>query len=403
MSSDPTGSSAPPLEGVDLRPLLDSCEELAKRWLMGLVAARPLHDVGALPLERFARRAPAICGEVVRALASDAALARLRAPAGAERERAPGPGALESTAAILGAGGPAELVDAIEALRAALWGELARHLGDVAPEALGPAADRLAHACSVLSASVLEEWARRPPGEVPAGAQLAPDETPAGSLPDVSAPRPPTSAAAEWPQVSSAEYPRIGPRPRERRDAGEDQDVWEILDETPSEAAPADRDAVADEPEQAPAARPAGWSAPIAPEIVRDTREGSPFAVLLIDVVDVERLRSAAPMAELDSLMRRVHDVLAGELRPSDRLAQEGAGRWWLVAPETHAPAAKALAERLAGAVRASVSHRGAPLEVAIGVASSPADGDHAEELAERAEEALYSARATGVPVAPVR
>jgi GGDEF domain-containing protein len=41
---------------------------------------------------------------------------------------------------------------------------------------------------------------------------------------------------------------------------------------------------------------------------------------------------------------------------------------------------------------------RGAPLTVSIGLAASPADGVDRDALVARADEALYAARAAGVP-----
>jgi predicted signal transduction protein with EAL and GGDEF domain len=40
------------------------------------------------------------------------------------------------------------------------------------------------------------------------------------------------------------------------------------------------------------------------------------------------------------------------------------------------------------------------PLAIAIGVAASPADGVDADALTARADEALFAARAAGVPIA---
>jgi len=42
---------------------------------------------------------------------------------------------------------------------------------------------------------------------------------------------------------------------------------------------------------------------------------------------------------------------------------------------------------------------RGAPLAISIGLAAAPADGTDADALAAHADEALFTARAAGVPV----
>ena len=91
-----------------------------------------------------------------------------------------------------------------------------------------------------------------------------------------------------------------------------------------------------------------------------------------------------------------MEDALARELRPADSLTRERPGRYWLLAPQTDGPRRAVLAERLARAVSSSASHRGTPLEVAVGIAVCPEDGRQASELAAHADVGLYAARAAG-------
>ena len=57
---------------------------------------------------------------------------------------------------------------------------------------------------------------------------------------------------------------------------------------------------------------------------------------------------------------------------------------------------ARALALRIAVAVERAAAHRGVPLTASVGAAAFPADATDAQALAERAEEALFTARAGG-------
>jgi GGDEF domain-containing protein len=148
--------------------------------------------------------------------------------------------------------------------------------------------------------------------------------------------------------------------------------------------------------EQAPTA----WIASIARLLERYARDRVPFAVLLVELADVERLRHAELPGEVSRLTGLVEAAVSGELGPADSLTRESPGRYWLLAPETDSDAARALVQRLAGAVRGAASHRGVPLEVAIGIAVCPLDGSQAAALAAHAEIALYAARASGRPVA---
>jgi GGDEF domain-containing protein len=143
------------------------------------------------------------------------------------------------------------------------------------------------------------------------------------------------------------------------------------------------------------------WIAAIARRLERYEHDRAPFAALLIELVDVERLRHAELPGEVARLTGLLETVLARELRPADSLTRESPGRYWLLAPETDSDSVKSLVARLSAAVRAGVSHRGAPLELAVGIAVCPTDGSRAAALAARADIALYAARAAGRPLAP--
>jgi GGDEF domain-containing protein len=142
------------------------------------------------------------------------------------------------------------------------------------------------------------------------------------------------------------------------------------------------------------------WVDAIARRLERYERDRVPFAALVVELADVERLRHAELPGEVSRLTGLVETALASELRPADSLTRESPGRYWLLAPETDVDSSRALAERLASAVRGGASHRGAPLEVAVGIAVCPVDGGQAAALAAHAEIALYAARAAGRPVA---
>lgn len=144
----------------------------------------------------------------------------------------------------------------------------------------------------------------------------------------------------------------------------------------------------------------APWIASIARLVERHARDRVPFAVLLVELADVERLRHAELPGEVARLTGLVEAALERGLRPADSLTRESPGRYWLLAPETDSGSAKALADRMAGAVRTGASHRGAALEIAVGIAVCPVDGSQAAELAASAEIALYAARASGKPIA---
>jgi GGDEF domain-containing protein len=141
---------------------------------------------------------------------------------------------------------------------------------------------------------------------------------------------------------------------------------------------------------------PVAWIGSIGRRLERHRHDGSPFAVLLVEIVGIERLRHAEPPEELARLTNQVEEALARGLRPADSLTRESPGRYWLLAPQTDVAGAQLLAERIARAVRSSAGHRGAPLEVAAGIAVCPDDGSQASALAAHADVELYAARAAG-------
>jgi GGDEF domain-containing protein len=143
-------------------------------------------------------------------------------------------------------------------------------------------------------------------------------------------------------------------------------------------------------------AGPAAWIGSIGRRLERYAQDGLPFAVLLVELLDSERLAHAEPLDEMSRLSSEVQDALARELRPADSLTCERPGRYWLLTPQTDGVAARRLAEQLASAARSSASHRGTPLEVAVGIAVCPEDGRQASELAAHADVDLYAARAAG-------
>jgi GGDEF domain-containing protein len=238
-----------------------------------------------------------------------------------------------------------------------------------APTAPAVLIDELASARSDPVAPATPEWPRAPmTSESPHAPAASPLESPR--------PRPVRDPAAER-RLWEGDPPRAERRPREGDPPRKARPQIEIRDVRGEEG-------------------PAAWIGSIGRRLERHEQDGSPFAVLLVELVDIERLGYAEPAEELSRLTSLVEEALARELRPADSLTRERPGRYWLLAPQTDAPGAQVLVERIARAVRSAVSHRGTPLEAAVGVAVCPEDGRRASELAAHADVGLYAARAAG-------
>ncbi len=393
--------------------MLARAEELARRWAIALILVRPLDGIGDVPLEDLAREAPALCAQAVRAVQSDVELGRLtgRGAASGREHSAP---ALR-LAAICGAQDAAAAVEAVEALRGVLWEALLDQLSEPSARQVGDVSDRLAYVCAAAlavavdvalapdagerfddaeaasgasepaargvaraharerQAIIVDERARPLAAAGGAHAPHGPPTQPASRAPerppswDESPPIPPPASPARERPPSWDESPPIPPRAR--------GDEIEIRDERGEEG-------------------PAAWIESIGGQLERYERDRLPFAVLLVELAEIERLRDEERREELSRLAARLEQELAGVLGArSGSLTRERPGRCWLLVPQTDRAGARELAERLARAVASHASHRGAPLEVAIGTAVCPEDGREAAALAAHADVGLYAAR----------
>jgi hypothetical protein len=144
---------ARPVADAPVEPLLDRVEDLARRWAIALILERSLAEMAEVPLEDLARDAPGVCAQVVRALDSEAELARIAASEGSRGRAGAAP------TVRLGALDARETVEHIEALRGVIWEATLAELDDPAPRLVADLADRLAFVCSTLLAAALGEGA----------------------------------------------------------------------------------------------------------------------------------------------------------------------------------------------------------------------------------------------------
>ncbi len=411
---------ARPLAELPIERVLERAEELARRWAIALVLARPLDGLAEVPLEELAREAPELCVQVLRALASDAELDSL-IDGMRPRPRAGAPA--EDPAArlqeISGAHSPHALVEAVEALRGVLWDALLEQLDASAFErtstrAAADACDRLAFVCScLLAASVGPPVGER--SAAGAGALAGLGEARAVEQRFAAAQR------AFEPAMARVERAIVAGAAPEQVDRGQRPRLL-IIDELAPAVAERGEPTRATEPRREIEARDERgehphppWIDAIARELDSYRRSGRPFSVLVIELrgsalardpgsgrsalaEDVERVLSA----ELRQAARALTSGQLGSLREGSRpgsLAREGPGRFWLLAPDTDRSGAADLVRRLERAVARPASQRGGTVEVAIGSAVCPDDATDAVALAEHADLDLYAWRSsTGVP-----
>jgi GGDEF domain-containing protein len=277
----------------------------------------------------------------------------------------------------------------------ALWDSLQHELSEASSERVRALAQRLGEVSSTLALLLGEH---RPPSVAPAApvpatanersAATQPDE---GGRPSTERRRPPEPVLAPKPYVGFA--PGFDQRSEQP-----------FLDERQPATVMPFAPPVRGEPEQSEieirdARREEGsaaWISSVGRMLARYHEDHLPFAVLLIEIVDVAHLERSETPHDLHGIVAQVESALGRGMRATDELSRETLGRYWLLAPDTNGTGARMLAERLARLVRGSASHRSVPLEVAIGISVCPEDGTEAPSLAARADLGVYSARATG-------
>jgi GGDEF domain-containing protein len=368
--TDSQPTPAPPraraLAELAIDPLLERAEELARRWAGELVMRRPLARLDELAGGALAREAPALCAQVLRALQSDVELARLT---GAAEARA-GSALARRLGAICATAEPLALVEAVELLRGVLWEALLWQLREPSARLTADAADRLAHVCASLLGGALS-----------AEEQLAPREAPVMSREAFAAPHEaPAARGAVIVDERDPADPVLARREHASRGWQAPEPPVEPLEEI------AIRDQRRDE-------GPVAWIGSIGAQLEHFERDGRPFAVLLVELTELERLRRESSAQQLLGLSARMEREIAAALGAAALLTRERAGRCWLVAPGADRQRAEALAQRLPKAIPAGTSAHEALLELAVSVAVCPEDGRLAAALAAHADVGLYAVR----------
>lgn len=426
-SQPPITPRARPVADLPLDALVARDEELARRWAMTLLIGRPLDRMSEVPLERLAGEGPELCAQAIRALASDLELHRLIGAGAPSGRGASAPA--RRLPVIVGVHEVGDVVVAVEALRRVLWETMLEELRpgqlgwaspilDSSPaRQLADLADRLACVCaSLVAVAVVSVSSER-------------DATPGRGAAIVSetAPRDRTAAAHDREPDSGGEAVIVDERSRAPVSEGE---VAFAPSRTVPEGAVADERPLSwdESPPMPPRARAgeieirderreqgaAAWTRSIGRQLERFQHDGRPFAALLVELVDIERMSRHEP-GTLSLLAATIEQALVGEMQAqpgptaarSGAVTQERPGRYWVLVPETDRMETERLAERLARAAHVAMRRRGFSLEVAVGTAVCPDDGREAAALAAHADVGLYAARsaaraAAGRPPASV-
>jgi hypothetical protein len=161
---------ARPVADAPIGAMLAKTDELARRWAIALIIARPLGQMADVPLEDFAREAPALCGAVIRALDSDAELLQLAA--GGELSARDGVAQVSRFGALGWVPDARDAVQDVEALRGVLWEALLEEMHQPSfdrssARLVADLSDRLAHVCATALAALLTRSPAAASGQQP--------------------------------------------------------------------------------------------------------------------------------------------------------------------------------------------------------------------------------------------
>ena len=126
-------------------------------------------------------------------------------------------------------------------------------------------------------------------------------------------------------------------------------------------------------------------------------RHGRQVAVAMIDVDHFKAFNDRHGHAAGDQVLAGVAAVLRRNLRAEDQLGRLGGEEFLALLPDSGADAAASAAEKLRAEVEAErVEYDGRDLGVTISIGWAAWEGETAEELLRRADDALYSAKRLG-------
>ncbi len=133
-------------------------------------------------------------------------------------------------------------------------------------------------------------------------------------------------------------------------------------------------------------------------EIRRVERTAEPLSILIIDIDDFKRLNDRLGHAAGDEVLMRIAEILTGAVRISDLCARYGGDEFVILAPNTNAQGAYALAEKVRTSIAESsfiVDDSLRPLRATISIGVATFCGNR-KRFFQKADQALYRAKADG-------
>lgn len=132
-------------------------------------------------------------------------------------------------------------------------------------------------------------------------------------------------------------------------------------------------------------------------EIRRAERYERPLAVFMVDIDLFKRINDTHGHETGDQVLKAFAKLCRGWVRSQDTVARLGGEEFGFLLPETDAPSALAMADRLRSAVEGLRTHRlQAPITISVGVSEVRPGESTVDAALSRADQALYAAKRAG-------
>jgi diguanylate cyclase (GGDEF)-like protein len=130
----------------------------------------------------------------------------------------------------------------------------------------------------------------------------------------------------------------------------------------------------------------------------RATRFGRSYSLIFLDLDGLREVNTRDGHLAGAQVLKYVGEFLVQRIRRIDLPARIGGDEFVVICPETEKVAVRQVADRLRHGIQRLQNELGTPLGItaSIGIASFPEDGDLPEEILQRADRALYEAKALG-------
>lgn len=124
-------------------------------------------------------------------------------------------------------------------------------------------------------------------------------------------------------------------------------------------------------------------------EMARARRYRLPLSVVILDVDNFKKINDTLGHIEGDLVLQKIAQVLQASLRQVDTVSRWGGEEFAILLPSTHLEGAVVVGER----IRSAVSRARSEVSVSVGVAQFLNEAEGADDLMNRADQAMYSAK----------